>query len=302
MPPRRPASERAPTPRPDTGGAPGGGRPGERMRLRFWGVRGSIPTPEAAFLGVGGNTSCVEVRVPGAPVVVLDAGTGARGLGHALAWEAGGAPLDVHLFLTHFHWDHIQGLPFFAPLYGEGHRLTIYGWEAEGSLAELLGQQMRAPYFPVPFGDVAAEVRLVPLWPGAVVEVGPLTVRPFGVRHTQPTVGFRLEVGGAAAVYATDHEHGDPTVDAGLREAATGAGLLISDAQYTPEEYEARRGWGHTTWREAVRTAQEAGTARLALFHHDPTHDDEALADVLEDARSLFPPTLLAAEGGEVVL
>jgi phosphoribosyl 1,2-cyclic phosphodiesterase len=274
----------------------------ERLRLRFWGVRGSIPTPQAEFLGVGGNTACVEVRAPGAPAVVLDAGTGARALGHALAWEAAEAPLDLHLFLTHFHWDHIQGLPFFAPLYAAGQRVTIYAWEAEGGIRDLLAMQMRAPFFPVPFSDIPAALEFVPLEPGARVDVGAVSVRAFPVRHTQPALGFRLEAHGAAAVFATDHEHGEPAYDDGLRGAAAGADLLICDAQYTPEEYAARQGWGHTTWAEAARFAADAGAARLALFHHDPTHDDATLAQVLADARARFPATLLATEGEEVVL
>jgi phosphoribosyl 1,2-cyclic phosphodiesterase len=274
----------------------------DRLRLRFWGVRGSIPTPYAGFLGVGGNTACVEVRAPGAPVVILDAGTGARALGHALAWAAPDEPLDVHLFLSHFHWDHIQGLPFFAPLYGAGYRVTIYAWEAEAALGAMLEGQMRAPYFPVPWATLPAEVRLVPVRPGTPVEVGALTVAPFPVRHTQPALGFRLDAHGASAVYATDHEHGDARHDDALREAAAGTGLLICDAQYTPEEYEARRGWGHTTWREAVRFGEDAGAARVALFHHDPTHDDAALDRVLHDACEVAPATVLAAEGQEVCL
>jgi phosphoribosyl 1,2-cyclic phosphodiesterase len=274
----------------------------ERLRLRFWGVRGSIPTPQAEFLGVGGNTACVEVRAPEAPVVILDAGTGARSLGQALAWEAHDGPLDLHLFLSHYHWDHIQGLPFFAPLYGAGHRVTIHGWEVEGRLEDLLTAQMRAPFFPVPFAEVGAEVRLVPFQPGDTIEVGALKIRPFPVRHTQPAVGFRLEAAGAVAVYATDHEHGDAAYDRGLLDTAAGAGLLICDAQYTPEEYEARRGWGHTTWEVAARLAEEAGVGRLALFHHDPTHDDATLARVLDNARGHFPSCLLATEGAEVVL
>ncbi|HLA63861.1 MAG TPA: MBL fold metallo-hydrolase [Rhodothermales bacterium] len=274
----------------------------DRLRLRFWGVRGSIPTPEAGFLGVGGNTACVEVDAGGASTVVLDAGTGIRGLGHRLAWGGPEGRSDVHLFLSHFHWDHIQGLPFFGPLYGEAFRVTIYGLGDEAALADVLRGQMRAPYYPVPFEQLPAEIRLVGLTPGAAVTVGPLTVRPFPVRHTQPTLGFRVEAHGAAAVYATDHEHGDPILDAGLVAAAAGADLLVCDAQYTPEEYVVRRGWGHTTWRHAAGFAAEAGAARLALFHHDPTHDDDDLARILDDARTVFPATTLATEGLEVVL
>jgi phosphoribosyl 1,2-cyclic phosphodiesterase len=274
----------------------------DRLRLRFWGVRGSIPTPDAGFMGVGGNTACVEVRAPDAPIVALDAGTGARAFGHALAKAAADAVLDVHLFLTHYHWDHIQGLPFFAPLYGPRCRVTIYGWEADGGLESLLSGQMRAPYFPVPWSTVPAEVHLKPLRPGKRVDLGALSIEPFELRHTQPTLGFRLTAHGARAVFATDHEHGVERYDDGLREAAAGAGVLVCDAQYTPEEYEARRGWGHTTWREAARFGLDAGAQRVALFHHDPTHDDPALAGVLDAARAVNPRVLLACEGEEVAL
>ena len=268
--------------------------PPPRMRLRFCGVRGSIPTPEEGFLGVGGNTSCVEVRARGAPICILDAGTGARRLGIELS-EAGEAE-DLHLFLSHFHWDHLQGLPFFAPLYGAGHRVTFYAGEPVERLEELLIGQMSAPYFPVPFRTLAADCPMVEIGPEAPVTLGSLTLRPFPLNHTQPTLGFRLEAHGAVAVYASDYEHGHPHLDEVLREMAAGADVLISDAQYTPEEYVPCRGWGHTTWLEATRVARDAEVKQLVLFHHDPLHNDEALAHILEEARRHFPNTVLATE------
>jgi phosphoribosyl 1,2-cyclic phosphodiesterase len=266
------------------------------MRVRFWGVRGSIATPLPETLGVGGNTACVEVRTPGGPPLVLDLGTGARALGAALVHEADGAALDLHVLLSHFHWDHIQGFPFFAPLYGPGNRVTIYASAAEGTPRDLLTGQMTAPYFPVDFARLPVRPRFVTLRAGRAVAVGGVTVRPFPVHHTQHVFGFRLEADGAAVVYCTDYEHGDPGADAHVEKMAAGADLLICDAQYTPEEYAVRQGWGHTTWVVAARLAARAGVGRLALFHHDPTHGDADLARILEAARALFPDTLLATE------
>src|SRR5690606_31235837 len=229
-----------------------------RMRVRFWGVRGSIATPLPETLGVGGNTACVEVRTPGGPPLVLAPGTAARGRGAARVAEADGAALDLHVLLSHFHWDHIQGLPFFAPLYGAGNRVTLYASAIDGHPRALIEGQMQAPYFPVNFDELPAAPRFVMLEPNRAVEIGGVQVLPFPVRHTQHVLGFRLGAGGARVVYCTDYEHGDADADALVAEMAAGADLLICDAQYTPEEYALREGWGHTTWEVAARLAERA--------------------------------------------
>ena len=268
-----------------------------RLSVRFWGVRGSIPTPETGHLGVGGNTACVEVRAADGSRLILDAGTGLRALGYQLAAEAAGGPQEVHIALSHFHWDHLQGLPFFAPLYTPGQTVRFYAATGDDHLQNLLRGQMRHPYFPVPFVDVAAVTETVRVRDGEPFEVGPMTVRPFPVHHPQGAHGYRIECDGAVLVYATDYEHGSAVHDAGLREVAAGADLLISDAQYTPEEYGLREGWGHTTWERAAALATEAGVGRLALFHHDPAHDDAALDHICSLARGHFRATDLAIEG-----
>ncbi|NNF56834.1 MAG: MBL fold metallo-hydrolase [Rhodothermaceae bacterium] len=274
----------------------------ERMRVRFWGVRGSIPTPQAENLGVGGNTACVEVRLPDGSCCAFDAGTGARPFGAYLLHEADGAALDLHLFLSHFHWDHIQGLPFFAPLYAPTSRLTIYASDHDGPPADLITEQMQEPFFPVAFEELPAETRIEPIHGIDPVRLDAATVHPFPVHHTQFVLGYRLESHNASVVYCTDYEHGDAELDALLVETAAGADLLICDAQYTPEEYATRQGWGHTTWEWAARLAREAEVGHLALFHHDPAHDDEMLAQILEAAQGLFPHTILATEGVAVDL
>lgn len=273
-----------------------------RLTVRFWGVRGSIPTPDAGFLGVGGNTACVEVRAADGTALVLDAGTGIRGLGYALAAEAAGEPGEVHLALSHFHWDHLQGLPFFAPLYAPGQTVRFYAATDDDRIHSLLRGQMTSPYFPVPFGDLAAATETVRVRDGEAFEVGPMTVRPFPVNHPQGAHGFRIEADGAAVVYATDYEHGSAAHDEGLREVSQGADLLISDAQYTPDEYALRRGWGHTTWEHATALATRAEVRQLLLFHHDPSHDDDALGRICGLARERFAETGLATEGLEVEL
>ncbi|PAP78122.1 MBL fold metallo-hydrolase [Rubrivirga marina] len=272
------------------------------MTVRFWGVRGSIPTPDPGFLGVGGNTACVEVRAADGTALVLDAGTGIRGLGYALAAEAAGEPGEVHLALSHFHWDHLQGLPFFAPLYAPGQTVRFYAATDDDRIHALLRGQMTSPYFPVPFGDLAAATETVRVRDGEPFEVGPMTVRPFPVNHPQGAHGFRIEVDGASVVYATDYEHGSAAHDEGLREVAHGADLLISDAQYTPDEYALRRGWGHTTWEHATALATRAEVGQLLLFHHDPSHDDDALGRICGLAKERFAETGLATEGLEVEL
>ena len=271
-----------------------------RLTVRFWGVRGSTPTPQAGWLGVGGNTACVEVRAADGTRVVLDMGTGARGLGYALAAEAAGEPGATHVLLSHFHWDHLQGLPFFAPLYIPGQTVRFYAATETDRLGEFLRGQMAFPYFPVPFPDLAAATEAVEIEAGIAFEVGPMTIRPFPVYHPQGAHGFRIEAGGAVVVYATDYEHGSPAHDEGLREVSRGADVLISDAQYTPSEYDLRKGWGHTTWERAADLAAEVGVGRLFLFHHDPAHDDAALDRICEQARERFPATDLAMEGREV--
>ena len=268
------------------------------IRLKFWGVRGSTPTPQLENLRYGGNTSCLELRLPDNQSIIFDAGSGLRNLGATLLKEADGAALDLKVFLTHFHWDHIQGIPFFAPLFRAGNRVTFHS-HCNGSLEETLEGQMARPYFPIDLASVAARREFVELDSQAVSFSG-ITVRPFPLNHPQGAVGYRIESGKTVIVYATDLEHGHDRLDRVLRDNATGADLLIYDAQYTPEEYGGYRGWGHSTWAEGVQVAKEAGAKQLLLFHHDPSHDDSFLDEIGDTARRQFSDVAPATEGSVV--
>ena len=274
------------------------------MEIRFWGVRGSIASPGEATARTGGNTSCVEVRC-GDRVIALDAGTGLRGLGDLLLREAmrTGKNVELTLLLSHLHWDHIQGLPFFAPIYVPGTRIHVAGPAApELSLRDAIAQQMRPPTFPVLFEDLPSHLETRALRHLSRLELDDVVVRAAKLNHPGGAVlAFRIDWGGRSVVYATDTEH-YACVDPVLAKLAHGADVLIYDAQYLPEEYRgevgmAKLGWGHSTYEAGAELAHAAGVGTLVLFHHDPTRDDAAVEAIETRARALFPSTEAAREG-----
>ena len=279
------------------------------MRIRFWGVRGSIASAGASTAVVGGNTSCVEVRA-GGEHLVLDAGTGLRALGDSLM--KGGEPVNVALLVSHFHWDHIQGLPFFAPAYVAGNRVTVWGSSSDGSgggVREAFAAQMRPPHFPVGLDAMRAALDFRAVTAGERFAIGEVSVTTAPAHHPGGCLAFRIEHGGRSLVYATDTEHHeDGALDENLRALADGADLLIYDAQYTPAEYRgegrgpSRRGWGHSTAEQGIRLARAAGVGRLLLFHHDPSHDDAEVARIEAEGRAEWPALEAAREGRELVL
>lgn len=255
----------------------------------FWGTRGTIPTPGAHTARHGGNTACVEVRDDAGNLLILDAGTGIRSLGKRLV-KNGAVTAD--LVLSHAHWDHIQGLPYFAPLFMRGNTVRVWGpKQGDVDLETILRQQMAPAVFPVPLDALSAtlEVKHVNADP---FTTSVCTVQSMRVRHPAFTMGYRLEAGGKSLVYVTDDElgpAGDYDVGANWRkrfvEFIGGTDLLIHDAMYTPEEYGTHAGWGHSTFVEAVDLAREAGVKRLALFHHEPEHGDEQMDEIADRAR-----------------
>ncbi len=288
------------------------------MRVRFWGTRGSIAKPGRATLRYGGNTSCVEVRTSDGTLVVLDCGTGAHGLGHALMAEHDG-PIRGYLLVGHTHLDHIQGLPFFAPLFIPGNTWDIYApsgryQQLEASLAGLMAYE----YSPIALETLHADVRFHDLREG-VFELGSIRVTAQYLNHPALTLGYRLEADGVTLVYATDHEpHALHPLEA-ARETTPihpedqrhvqflqGADLVIHDAQYTLDDFPAKMGWGHTPMEQAVDYVRLAGAKQLALFHHDPNRHDKAIDRLCKRAKTraaldAYAPQVFAAAEGQVI-
>ena len=269
------------------------------MRIRFWGTRGSLAKPGPSTIRYGGNTSCVEVRAADGTLIILDCGTGAHDLGRSLV-ASGERPIRGHLLITHTHWDHIQGFPFFAPLFVQGNEWDVHAPQGLGQrLEDTLAGQMEYAYFPVTLGELGATIRYHEV-SESIFDLGTVQVTARYLNHPGIALGFRLEVGGIAVVYATDHEphsrhQPDATDPAQLLpvhredqrhvEFLAGADLVIHDAQYTLEEYSSKLGWGHSPAELAVDFALAAGVKRLALFHHDPLRDDAAIDRLVERCR-----------------
>jgi len=293
--------------------------------LRFWGVRGSIPTPGPATVRFGGNTACVEVRAHG-EIIILDGGTGLRPLGRELVSEFKDQALNLTLLLTHTHWDHIQGLPFFPPIYQPHCRLRILGYEgARRGLVNVLTGQMESPYFPVPFGELPGNIEVEEL-KDMEFKVGPVRVSTWFANHPGICVGYRIHTDQGSIAFFPDNEphcryEPDGSVlparaDASLEyaraqeakmiEFVRGADVLILDAQYDRAEYVRHIGWGHGCVDDVVALAMRAGVKQLYLFHHDPDHDDTKVESMLAQARQLVaaqnsPMQVHAAQEGVLV-
>jgi phosphoribosyl 1,2-cyclic phosphodiesterase/DNA-binding response OmpR family regulator len=279
------------------------------MWIRFWGTRGSIPKAGPTTVRYGGDTSCIELRSAGGTLLVLDCGTGAHALGQALMRDTG-AGARGHILITHTHWDHIQGFPFFAPLQVEGNEWDVYGPRGFGlSLRDTLAGQMQYSYFPLELDQLRARVRYHDLVEGTFT-IGDISITSRYLNHPALTLGYRFEADGVSVVYATDHEPHSPLLatepsgaplageDRHHADFLAGADLVVHDAQYLATEYPAKLGWGHSTIEYAVAVAGEAGVKRLALFHHDPLRDDGAIDRLIATARERIAT---ATPGFEVI-
>ena len=287
------------------------------MQVTFWGTRGSIAKAGRSTLRFGGNTSCVSVRSAAGTQIVIDCGTGAHGLGQHLLAEADGAAIDGHILISHTHWDHIQGLPFFAPLFQAGNRWELYGPSGlGGSLSEILAGQMEYRYFPVAIDQLSADVDHHDLVEGTF-DIDDVRVDTQYLNHPALTLGYRLEADGATVVYASDHEPHDHALASGgditrnrhdeaHAQFVAGADLLIHDAQYLASEYGDHIGWGHSTVEYVVDIARRADVARVALYHHDPNRTDSDVDELVARARAHaaacgYSGEIFAAEEGMII-
>ncbi len=270
-------------------------------RLKFWGVRGTVATPEADKLRYGGNTSCAAIQVADDEILVLDCGTGARVLGAALAKERRGRPTRYHVFLSHYHFDHVEGLSLFQPLYDPASHIIFHGFASDGrTVRQNLEKLIAPPYFPVALAGVPAKIEFKDV-DGSVFTVGELRVTSMPLSHPDGSVAYRISHGNRSLVYATDHEHGIEEVDRALVAFCRDADYLIYDATYMEAEYESlRKGWGHSTWYAAVNAARNATVKTLILFHHHPEHTDTQLDEMERIARLELPTALVAREGMEL--
>lgn len=275
-------------------------------RLKFWGTRGSISVPGPGTLRYGGNTTCVEMRADG-EIIVLDAGSGIRPLGVALEKEFQSQPIKLSLLITHAHWDHIQGLPFFAPVYEKKNEICVRGYDGvDTSFSEIMAEPMKAPFFPIAMRELSARIDITKLTE-MEFSFGKVQVRAKFVNHPGVCAGYRLFTSAGSIAFLPDHEpyrflhsaranHMRPeqAKRRATRERISlvqflhGSDILILDAQYTDAEYESHIGWGHGSVSSAVSLALDAEVRRLLLFHHDPSHDDTRIDAMVDDARRLI--------------
>ncbi len=272
------------------------------LAVTFWGVRGSIPCPGPTTVRYGGNTPCLEVRAADR-LMIFDAGTGLLPLGRALA--APDTPIDADWYFTHTHFDHIQGLPFFSPLYDKRNQFRL--WAAhlapELTLKDVLSKMMQAPLFPIPIEIFGAAVSYTDFPLGSTLAPAPgVTIRTAALNHPNRATGYRIEVAGKSLCYVTDTEHLPGAPDANILALIAGADLVIYDSTYTDAEFPGHVGWGHSTWQEGIRLVEKAGAKRLAIFHHDPSHDDAFMDKIAAEAAALRPGTIVAKEGETISL
>ncbi len=274
------------------------------MKVTFYGTRGSIPVPEREFIQFGGNTACILITFSTGRVAILDAGTGIRKLGNDLLSASHEQYDDIVIGLSHTHWDHIQGFPFFKLANDPQRHITIAicgKGRATKDLESIFAAHMQQDYFPVPLDKIGAKLTF---WQPDITEyTHPRGVEIVASKHNHPggAYGYRITEGGKTLVYCTDVEHGD-AIDPNVVALSRNADLLIHDAQYTPDELKVKMGWGHSSWEQALEVAERAGVRALALFHHDPDHSDTFLFNMEMEIQKRFSRAFLAKEGTEIAV
>jgi phosphoribosyl 1,2-cyclic phosphodiesterase len=272
------------------------------MKLEFCGVRGSMPVSGEGINKYGGFTSCYYLVTSEGKWIIVDAGTGIKNLGESMVRQGGEGPVEIHLLMTHFHLDHVIGLPYFAPLYSPKTTLNIYSTsnpeEAERYLCGLMGGR----YFPLEFGETPSK-KVYKKIPEKEFHIGAVSISYCPLTHPQESVSYKLQEKEKKIVFATDTEHSEEGIDLRLASFAREADIFVYDAMFTPEEYEAgRQGWGHSTWLEGTKLAKEAGVRKLYLSHFNPDHSDKKIDGFISLAREKFPQTYGAREGLKIVL
>jgi phosphoribosyl 1,2-cyclic phosphodiesterase len=295
------------------------------MKVKLWGVRGSIPSPGPKTVRYGGNTTCIEVRTDSNELIILDGGTGIFPLSQTLLREL---PVTANIFNTHSHWDHIQGLPFFIPIFIPGNKIKLHGSfdpiSGEGP-ERIMNVQMQYSYFPVREAEMKSRIEYLTVMPNEPVTVGSATVTPILLNHPVVNLGYRIECNGKSVFFTGDHEPHtniyDPADDGFAEyqslieeqrrcivEAIQGVDVLVADSAYTIEEYPAKKGWGHGTFDSSIELAKAAGAKILYCTHHEPTRSDDDLEKVFAEALARYPDVAgkldirLAREGEEVVI
>jgi phosphoribosyl 1,2-cyclic phosphodiesterase len=271
------------------------------LSVRFWGVRGTFPCAQASHLGYGGNTSCVEAEADG-QVILLDAGTGLRQAGKRLLQRG---IRKATLLLSHAHWDHINGFPFFEPAYRADFSLRIISRDLAGCdcVGQVLRNCMQNPLFPVPLNAMRADLSFHRLTPGQSLQLAPdLNIESAELNHPGGAAGYRIAHGGRSFCYVTDTEHRPGETDEQVLRLMRGVDLALYDSTYSEAEFASKRGWGHSTWNEGARLARLAGVRHFGLFHHDPDHDDTIMAALEAEAQAHSPGSFAAREGMQIDL
>jgi len=265
------------------------------FKIKFWGVRGSIACPTGNHVAFGGNTTCIEVSIDGR-TIIFDAGTGIRNVGH---WLLRKRVREATVLLTHTHWDHINGFPFFSPAFRTDRhfRLLAGASQAHGGLRQVMAGQMSHPFFPVPLEALRARLDFEDFAAGETFRLGhAVAVKTKPLNHPDGATGYRIEHGGHSVCLVTDTEHLPGRPDENVLALIEGADLVIYDCTYTDAEFVNKVGWGHSTWQEGVRLCRAAGARSLAIFHHDPEHDDRFMSNIESKARATWARAFVARE------